>query len=165
MFVVGRVRKPHGLSGEISLDLLPGFFGELAPGSGILWSRGGEVRTLTIASTRPHADRLLLRFEEVNDLDGARALAGGEVGFAQAPPAPGDFYYSHEIAGWRCEDDSGRPIGVATGVEETPGGALLSLETPAGKEVLVPFVRPIVIRIERGEGRIVLDLPEGLLEL
>lgn len=165
MFVFGRIRKPHGISGEISLEPLPGYFGELLPGAGVLWSRGGEARNLTIASTRRHADRLLVRFEGVDDVEGARALAGGDLGLAQAPPAPADFYYSHEIAGWRCEDGSGRPIGVATGVEETPGGALLRLETPEGKEVLVPFVRPIVIRIERGEGRIVLDLPEGLLEL
>jgi 16S rRNA processing protein RimM len=165
LFVVGRIRRPHGVSGETSLEPLRGFFGELSPGSSVLWSRGGEVRNLTIVSTRRHAERLLIRFEGVDDLEAARALTGGDLGLSQAPPAPADFYYSHEIAGWRCEDGSGRPIGVATGVEETPGGALLRLETPEGKEVLVPFVRPIVIRIERGEGRIVLDLPEGLLEL
>lgn len=165
MFLVGRVRRPHGLSGEVSVELVPGFPGELAPGSGVLWLRDGAPRPLTVSAARPHAGRLLLCFKEIEDIESARALSGGDLCVAQKPAAPEDFYYSHEIAGWSCEDPGRRVLGVATGVEVTPAGALLAFQTPAGKEVLVPFVRPIVVSIDRGSRRIVLDLPEGLMEL
>ena len=42
---------------------------------------------------------------------------------------------------------------------------LLSVEVRPGKEALVPFVHPIVLSVDRQAGRIVLDPPEGLLDL
>ena len=165
MFLVGRVRRPHGLSGEISVELVPGFPGELVPGSGVLWMRDAELRPLTVSAVRPHAGRLLLRFEGIEDIESAGTLSGGDLCVTQKPAAPQDFYFSHEIAGWTCEDPAGGALGVATGVAPAPAGALLTFQTPAGKEVLVPFVRPIVVAIDRGSRRIVLDLPEGLMEL
>jgi 16S rRNA processing protein RimM len=165
LFLVGRVRRPHGLSGEVSVELVAGFPGEITPGCGLLWQKGGALRPLTVSAVRPHAGRLLLCFEGIDGIQSATALSGGDLCVAEAPAAPRDFYYSHEIAGWRCEDPGGTALGEATGVEETPAGALLLLRTPAGKEVLVPFVRPIVARIDRDSRRIVLDMPEGLMDL
>ena len=165
MQVIGTVRRPHGLSGEVSVQLVPGFPGELEPGSPVIWAAGGQVRVLTVSNARPHQGRVLLRFEEIGDVEAARSLSGGDLCVTEAPAPPSDFYYSHEIAGWRCEDAGGDPLGVATGVEETPAGALLSFQTQAGKEVLVPFVRPIVVAMDRGSKRIVLALPEGLMDL
>jgi len=126
---------------------------------------GDSHRALRITSARGHGRRLLLRFDEVDTLDGARSLAGGHLAVTEAPPAPNDFFYSHEISGWTCEDGSGRRIGIATGVAETPAGPMLTLDAPGRKDVLVPFVRPIVVRMDRDGKRIVLDLPEGLLDL
>lgn len=165
LFLVGRFGRPHGLSGEISAELEPGFPGELAAGSAVFWRRDEELRPLTIAAVRPHAGRLLLSLEEIGDVESARLLTGGDLCLAEKPAAPPDFYYSHEIAGWSCQDPAGAALGTATGVEETPAGALLSFRTPAGKEVLVPFVRPIIVRIDRDSRKIVLDMPEGLMDL
>jgi 16S rRNA processing protein RimM len=50
-------------------------------------------------------------------------------------------------------------------LEETPAGPQLTLDSPGGKEVLVPFVHPIVVEIDRRDRRIVLDPPEGLMDL
>jgi 16S rRNA processing protein RimM len=81
------------------------------------------------------------------------------------PQVPADFYWTHELKDWRCEDPSGGTLGVVGLLEETPGGPQLTLRTPGGKEVLVPFVRPMVVEIDRERKRLVLDLPEGLLDL
>lgn len=167
LLVVGRVQRPHGLSGEVSIEVATAFPDRFTPGVCLVWRRGGAERELTLAAARPNGRRLLLRFEGVADVDEARALQGGElcVPEAEAFPAPEGFYYSHEIRGFFCEDASGLPLGRAAGLEQTAAGPMLTVETGPGREALVPFVHPIVVRVDREGRRIVLDPPAGLLEL
>ena len=137
------------------------------PGLRVLWQRHGETRPLVLAGARPHGRRWLLRFEGVGNPEDARALAGGElfVPGAEAFPAPEGFYYSHQVEGWRCEDPAGKALGAVAGLDQTPAGPTLTVRTPDGREVLVPFVASIVRAIHPEAGRIVLDPPEGLFEL
>ncbi len=167
MLLVGIVRRPHGLAGEVSVEVLTDFPERFVPGLNLVWRRGSRVRVLRLAGARRHGKRMLLSFEGIGGVDAAAALARGDLCLpaGEAVPAPPDFYYSHEVVGWRCQDLSGKGIGVVTDLQQTPAGPLLSIETPAKKEALVPFVRPIVVSIERASKRIVLDVPEGLLDL
>jgi 16S rRNA processing protein RimM len=100
-------------------------------------------------------------------MDEARALSGGELSVPEeaAVKPPEGFYFGHEVAGWRCEDPSGRLLGTAAGLEQTPAGPLLSVDAPEKKGVLVPFVEGIVVAIDRAGRRIVLDPPHGLFDL
>jgi 16S rRNA processing protein RimM len=137
------------------------------PGGQLLWRRGEQERPLCVRGVRPHGDRLLLRFEGVDDPAGARELSGGElcVPGEEAFPAPEGFYYSHRVEGWHCEDAAGRPLGTVAGLEQTVSGPLLTVSTPSGKGVLVPFVAAIVIEVDEDGHRIVLEPPDGLFEL
>ena len=167
LLAVARVHRPHGLRGEVSAEVLTAFPERLRPGLELIWQRDDETRTVRLAEARPHGSRLLLRLEGVEDADAARALSGGDlcVAAGEAVPAPEGFFYSHEIHGFACMDRDGRRLGTAEGVEETPAGPLLSLTRPDGKEALVPFVAEYVVRVDREARAIILDLPEGLLEL
>ena len=167
LLVVGKVQRTHGLAGEVSIEVLTDFPDRFAPGVRLVWRRGDAERALTVAGVRPHQDRLLLSFSGVPDVDAARELAGGElcVPEGEAFPVPEGFYYSHRIQGFRCEDRQGRLLGVAAGLEQAPGGPLLSVETPAGRTALVPFVDAIVVSVDPDARRIVLDPPDGLMEL
>jgi 16S rRNA processing protein RimM len=167
ILVVGRIRRTHGLDGEVSVDVATDFPERFVPGAVVVWrGAGAPERPLTLKSVRPHTGRLLLAFEGAETVDAARALCGGElcVAEADAHPAPDGFYYSHEVRGFTCEDAQGRRLGTASGLETTPAGPMLTVDTGAG-EALVPWTYPIVVRIERVERRIVLDPPEGLFEL
>ena len=99
--------------------------------------------------------------------DAARDLSGGDllVPEQEAVPAPDDFYYGHRIEGWRCEDTSGRALGRVAGLERAGGVPLLSIDTGGKEPVSVPFTRPIVVSVDAGNERIVLDPPEGLMDL
>lgn len=165
--LVGRVERPHGLAGEVSASVRTDFPERFAPGAVFLWKRGGEERSLMLSAVRPHGKRLLLAFEGVGSVEAARALAGGDLSIdaGEAMAAPEGFFYDHEIRGWTCEDTRGRRLGEAAGLERTPAGPLLSVETGPGKIALVPFVDGIVIEVDRENRRIVLDPPEGLMEL
>jgi 16S rRNA processing protein RimM len=167
LLLVGRVMRPHGLAGEVSAEILSDFPERFAPGTSLIWRREGQERRLTISSARPHGRRLLLAFEGVADAAAARALSGGDLAVprSEAFPAPEGFFYSHEIRGWRCENPEGVALGIADGLESSPAGPLLSVETGDGRIALVPFVAAIVLKVDREGRRIVLDPPEGLLEL
>jgi 16S rRNA processing protein RimM len=167
LLVVGKVQRPHGLSGEVSIEILTAFPDRFSPGAQLVWRRGDLEKGLTVTGVRPHADRLLLTFSGVADVDAARELAGGDlcVPESEAFPVPEGYYYSHQIRGFTCEDRRGRLLGRAAGLEQAPGGPLLSVETPAGRTALVPFVHAIVVSVDSDARRIVLDPPEGLMEL
>jgi 16S rRNA processing protein RimM len=136
-------------------------------GLDLLWRSGDVERELTIVSARPSGSRLLIRFDGVTDPAAASELAGGELSVTEsdAVEAPEDFYYSHRLEGWRCVDREGRPLGRVLKLEESPGGAMLSVAVSTGGTVAVPFTRPIVVSVEPEVQRIVLDPPDGLMEL
>ena len=167
MLLVGIVRKPHGLTGEVSVELATDFPQRFVPGIQLAWSRGTEQRTLDLAAARPHGKRLLLTFEGISSVEEARNLAGGDLSIEQAEafPVPDGFFYGHELEGFACVDGQGTPLGVVRGLGQTPAGPLLTLETVSGREALVPFVEEMVREINRDARRIVLALPEGLLDL
>jgi 16S rRNA processing protein RimM len=167
MFAVGYVHRPHGLKGEVSVEKLGNAADPFRPGAALVWISGDKRLDLKLSGSRVHGERWLLSFEGIGDVDTARGLSGGVLGIAREDlgDVPEDFFWSHEVEGWNCRDRSGRSLGSVRRLEETPAGPQLTLETGEGREILIPFVRPIVVEIDRESRRIVLDPPEGLMEL
>jgi 16S rRNA processing protein RimM len=167
LVAVGVVRRTHGLSGEVLVEPLADFADVFGPGVDCVWKSGERARNVTVSGKRGHSGRMLLSFVGIADVDAARELAGGVLCIPTEclPKPPPDFYRSDEIRGWRCEDSAGLLLGAVASLEETPAGPQLTLQTPAGKEVLIPFVQPLVVSIDASAQRIVLDLPDGLMDL
>lgn len=167
LIAVGVVGRRHGLNGEVSAEPLENLSGLFEPGTRLTWKSGDRVRELMLTACRQHGKRLLLSFEGIEDPEAARGLTGGVlcVPRERLPRIAPDFHWTHEMRGWRCEDPAGETLGVVALLEESPAGPQLTLQTPGGKEALVPFVRPMVMEIDRERKRVVLDLPEGLLDL
>ena len=167
MFAVGYVHRPHGLNGEVSVEKLGDAADPFRPGGALLWISGDRTMDLKLSGSRVHGKRWLLSFEGIGDVEAARELSGGVLAVAgeDLPDVPDDFFWSHQVEGWSCRDRSGRSLGSVRRLEETPAGPQLTLETREGREILVPFVRPIVVEVDRESRRIVLDPPEGLTEL
>lgn len=167
LLVVGAVRRPHGLRGEVVVEVRTEFPERFAEGLQLVWRRGALERSLVVGGVRKGSRGLLIRFAGTEDLDAARALQGGElcVPESEAHPAPPGFFYAHEVRGFACEDAAGRPLGTVMHLEGTPGGPMLTVDAGGGREALVPWTRPIVVRVDRESRRIVLDPPEGLFEL
>lgn len=163
---VGRVERPHGLSGEVAVTSLTDFPARFEPGSDLYAVDGtGRPRALRVAAVRPHRARLLVRFEGLEDLASAESLRGSDLRIppGDGPERPPNFFFEWELAGLEVVGRDGRPLGRVTGLENVAGRHLLALETPAGPRE-VPFVEPIVVSIEPSAGRVVLDPPEGLLD-
>ena len=152
---VGRIGRAHGLRGEVAVTLSTDRTERVAVGSRL----HVNDRVLTVVAARPHQGRWLVRFEEVGDRTAAEALRG-EVLRAEPLEGVDDVLWVHELVGAEVRDTTGAPIGPVLAVEDNPASDLLVVEVD-GREVLVP----IVFVVEQADGVVVIDPPEGLLDL
>ena len=167
MVLVGRIARAHGLKGHVVVNPETDFVGErFAPGA-TFWTRSPEgERQLTVAGSRVHGNRPVVAFAGVDRIEDAERLAGLELRVPETtllPLAPGR-YYEHELAGCEVVDAAGRAIGVVARVEGGAGSSRLVVDGDRG-EVQVPLAMDICRDIDVRARRIVIDPPEGLLEL
>ena len=162
---VGRVLRPHGVRGEVVIEVLSDVPGRLAPGCRLSASWAGKpARTVTVESYRPHKTGALVRFAGAEDRDQAEELRDAllEVDRSEVPEAPEGTYYWYQLLGCRCSAD-GEDLGEVTDLVED-GGGLLLVVSKDGRHVPIPFVQSFLKEVDVESGRIELDLPEGLLE-
>ncbi|AZG44020.1 ribosome maturation factor RimM [Gordonia insulae] len=166
--VIGRVAKSHGVRGEVVVDIRtddPDT--RFAPGTALRGRlpRGGGEKSFMVTAARQHAGRLLLSLDEVSDRSAADALRGTlfliDSSEVDSGPDPDEFY-DHELEGLPVSTVDGTDVGAVSSVLHLPGGEILEVRTPEGREVLVPFVREIVPTVT-ADG-IVIDPPDGLLD-
>ncbi len=150
MLEVGRVAKPHGLRGEVVVELITNRIERLAPGSRL--STGG--RQLEVVSSSPHQGRHIVTFAGVADRGASEALRGAVLS-AAALEDP-DALWAHQLVGAQVSDRTGRVLGKAVALQANPASDLLVLE--AGGLVPLRFV------VEHREGEVVVDPPAGLLD-
>jgi len=169
--VVGRVVKAHGITGELVVDVRTDDpERRFAPANRLrLKPRGlGETREVEVESARPHGARMLVRLSGVLDRDSADTLRGSLfiIDSADLPPTDDpDEFYDHQLEGLTVRTADGAQIGTVAEVLHTGAGELLSVRTPEGAEVLIPFVSAMVTSVSLAEGIVEIDPPDGLLDL
>ena len=169
--LVGVVVRPHGLRGELVVDVRTDSPQErFAPGTVLLRALpdGAVAAPLTVEAARPHSGRLLVRFAEAPDRDVAETLRGSRllVDRAALPPTGDpDEFHVHHLEGLAVELADGTVVGTVREIAHGPGGELLVVARADAPDALVPFVREIVPTVDVEAGRVVLTPPEGLLDL
>lgn len=167
LVVVGRLARPHGLRGELSVEVLSDFPERFVPGLVLhaTDAAGGPRGTLVVSTVRGAGDRLLIGFDGVATRTEAEALRGLDVGVPRGSevPRPEGFVYHFDLQGCRAVHRDGRELGVVTDLVEVGGRSLLEVRTPAGERE-VPFVEPIVVSVDVDARVVVLDPPAGLLD-
>lgn len=163
--VVGVVGRPHGLRGEVVIELRTDeperrFF------VGRVLRVEGESRALTIASTRYHSGRLLVTFVELPDRTAVEAERGVrlvlDVAADEVPDRDGEFY-DRQLVGLRVLDAAGTEVGQVTAVVHLPAQDLLDVLTEHGPR-LVPFVTELVPWVDLAQGHVRLADVPGLLQ-
>jgi 16S rRNA processing protein RimM len=119
--VVGRIGRPHGLRGEVTVQLHTDFPEQrFAPGAQL---RADTGRVLTVGTARPHGGALLVQFAGVVDREGAAELRGLFV-TAEATALPElddpDEFYDHQLEGLAAVDSDGTGLGTVRGVIHGP---------------------------------------------
>ncbi|GAB7023887.1 ribosome maturation factor RimM [Salidesulfovibrio brasiliensis] len=165
---VGKVVKPHGIRGEFSMHLYadsPLLFDEI--GSVFLFFGKGRPKRFAVSKWRKHKGMILMTLEKVEDRDRAEELRGAEVlvRTRDLPEIDDDEVYLYQLEGLRVELSDGTEVGVLSGFIETPQQETWSITMPNGKELLLPAVPEFVLDIDLDAERIVIDPPEGLLDV
>ena len=162
---VGRVLRPHGVRGEVVVEVLSDVPARFQKGSRLTGVRAGSPSLpLTVAAGRVHKTGAVVRFEGYEDRERAGELRGLdlEVPRAEVPKARRGTYYQFELLGCLCRDH-GAELGRVVEVVEDGGGVMLIVEGE-GRRIPVPFVKEFLRKVDVATGRIDLALPEGLLE-
>lgn len=165
LVVVGRIGRPHGIRGAVSIELRTDEPEKrFAVGSTLVSDSGVE---LTVASFTWHSGRLLLTFEGYPDRTAIEQLRGqvlsAERGDDEQPEDPEEFYDS-ALVGCEVFDAQSNLIGVVREVAHLPAQDVLVIAAADEREVLVPFVEAIVPTVDIANRRIVIDPPKGLLD-
>ena len=163
--VVARVGRPHGVRGEVSVEVRTDAPDErFVPGT-VLVTDPADAGPLTIETARHHNGRVLLTFDEVPDRTAAEGLRGVLLlADVESGGDTGDAWHTHELVGLRAETTTGALIGTLVDVQQGAAQDLLVVETTSGERRLVPFVAALVPEVDVAGGRVVLDPPAGLLE-
>ncbi|MFI6069044.1 ribosome maturation factor RimM [Micromonospora sp. NPDC051227] len=193
--VVGRIGKPHGVRGEVTVEVrtdepearfAPGTVLRTEPGATPPPARSAEPGAtpppstdepgvpfrvpaeLTIEESRFHQGRVLIAFEGILDRNTAEALRGTLLVVDSAdvtPPDDPEEFHDHQLVGLAVVTPAGERLGEVARIDHAPSSDLLVLRRPEGRTALIPFVRAIVPEVDLAGGRVIVDPPAGLLDL
>jgi 16S rRNA processing protein RimM len=160
-----RVGTGPARSGAIGASTAPAVNVGAAAGPAVLFQ---VPQTLTLESLRWHQGRVIAVFEGIDDRNVAEQLRGvllcvdsGGV----APPDDPDEFNDHQLVGLAVESVDGEKLGEVVRIDHAPACDLIVMHRDGGADALIPFVRQIVPTVDVAAGRIVVDLPDGLLDL
>jgi 16S rRNA processing protein RimM len=146
--VIGKLRRPHGIHGEMLMDVLTDFPERLAPGGRVFI--GEDHKAFIIRSCRSQMAALLVAFqgfatpEEVGWFRNLLVYVRAD----EIPSLEDGEYYHHELLGMRVVDEGGVPIGTITEILESAAHDIFVVQTPDQREVLIPMTESVVQKID-----------------
>jgi 16S rRNA processing protein RimM len=164
-FELGYIVKTHGLKGQVYVQLDVDDPSEYYKMESVLAEKSGKLIPFFVSGLKPQGDKLLVTFEDIDHIDQASQIVGLKLFLPldQLPAAPDDGYYYHELIGMKVSHAS-QPIGVVKDIYQPSSQYLLAVDFQ-DNEVLIPIEDHIVLSVDKQKGEIVVDLPEGLLEI
>ena len=163
--VVGVIGRPHGVRGEVAVELRTDEPERRFAAGQVLYEDEGR-RLFTVQSARDHAGRLLVRFAELADRAAAEAVRGTLLVATVEPdeqPAESGEFYDRQLIGLRAMTRDGADIGMVGSVLHLPAQDVLEIETAAGTR-LVPFVAALVPQVDLDAGYLTVADVAGLLD-
>jgi 16S rRNA processing protein RimM len=166
--VVGRIAKAHGVTGEVAVEVRTDDPDHRYTPGATLDTDPAERGPLTVERARWHSGRLLIRFAGVADRSAAEHLRGTLLvadSTTSQQHTDEDDYWDHDLVGLEVVTADGQAVGAVTDVLHPPGPAVLVVERADRPAAMIPFVRALVPTVDLAAGRVIVDLPDGLLEL
>ena len=163
--VVGRIGRPHGLRGEVTVQVTTDDPDSRFAAGAVLGTDPATRGPLTVTGMRRSGPVLVLGFEGITDRNAAETLRGTSLTLdAALLPVPDDpeEFYDHQLVGLTVVDLAGTVLGTVTEVMHPPASPVLAVDRPDGSQELVPFVSAIVPTVDLDAGRLVVDPPDGM---
>jgi 16S rRNA processing protein RimM len=164
---VARIARPQGHRGEVIADLLTDFPERFARLGRVYVKRAdGRLLILDLENSRAHKGRVAFKFAGCDSVSGAEELRNARVMVPrdQLVELPEDTYYDFDLIGCEALSVEGQYIGRVEEVRNY-GAAPLLVVRDGARELLIPLVLSICVEISTERKRIVVNPPEGLLDL
>ncbi len=160
---VGFLRRPHGVRGEIIMDLHTDFPERMKKGRRMFV---GESHTpVTLTSVRPYKTGMLVKFENIDTPEEAGLFRNQWLYvLAKDVPLPPGQHYKHELLGLLVFDDAGKPLGKLVEILETGANDVYVVAGHTGKEILLPAIPPVILDLDVEQRRLTVHLLEGLVD-
>lgn len=144
---VGKLRRAHGIKGEIIMEILTDFPERLAERMVYL---GEEHTPMQITGLRTHVPNLLIKFAGVDTPESARLLSNQlvYVPVEEIEALPEHTFYHHQLIGLTVKDKSGAILGVLAEVLETGANDVYVVTAPDGSEILLPVIEGVITRVD-----------------
>jgi len=166
-FYLGKIAKKFSYKGEVLAWLDtddPGFFENM---ESVFVELNNHLVPFFILESRIHKNEFLrIRFEDMTSEEEADRIMGCAIylPITMLPQLEGNKFYFHEIIGFDAEDERLGNIGKIVGVNDTSAQALFEIKK-GDIEILVPMIDQFIIKVDRENKTIVLNTPEGLVDL
>ncbi|MFB6355589.1 MAG: ribosome maturation factor RimM [bacterium] len=160
---VGTIVKPHGVHGEVIVEFTTDFpEHRFAPGQIVRYSEDGQSEVFTIESARPHQDRLIVEFEEIDSIDQAEAFRDYELYVRpdEVFHEEGSFY-DFDLIGMTVYDQGNHEQGVIEEIYSAGGHQVLVIHTPDDQYMDFPAQDELVREAELDGNYIKLEFPEN----
>jgi 16S rRNA processing protein RimM len=161
---VGKIRRPHGVHGDVVLELLTDFPERLRPNAKIYL--GEKHIPMVLASTRPHGKGLILGINGIKTPEDAGKYRNWLVYVsAKGLPALGKGeYYFHELLGMNVIDETGNRLGELTSILETGANDVYVVTGDSGIEILLPAIAEVILLVDVKKHSMHVHLLPGLLD-
>jgi 16S rRNA processing protein RimM len=159
---VGFIRRPHGLQGEMVMDLHTDFPERMKSGRKLLV--GEQHQPQTLSSARPHQMGLLVKFKGIDSLEQAGQFRNQWVYIraSEAPKLPEGKLYQHELLGFQVVDENDQPLGKLVEILETGANNVYIVRDESGHEILLPAIPPVILETDPSRRLMRAHVLEGL---
>ena len=159
---VGKLRRPHGINGEILMEVLSDFPERIVHGRHVFIGEGHTE--FVIDNARPHARGLIVSIQSIHDRTQAESFRNEMVYIPSSDviTLSEDTYYHHQLIGLEVRTEKNDSIGTIAEILETGANDVYLIKTLDGKEILIPAIKSVVLNIDLEMGKIIVDLPEWL---
>jgi 16S rRNA processing protein RimM len=163
---LGQLVTTHGLDGWLKLNAFNSDSAALLRARGIFLDKNGVSSAHELESCKPFKKQFLIKLRGVDRIDDAATWVGATLSVSEETLdtlQPGEYYH-YQVIGFEVFDLAGERIGVITRTLSTPGGELYVV-AGTDKEHLIPAVKQIIEKVDFTAARIIINPPEGLLDL
>mgnify|MGYP001282409013 FL=1 len=164
---LGEIAATHGLDGWLKLNAFNADTAVLVAGLLVYLDLSDAHATLELAAdAKPFKKQFLIKLCGIDHINEAQRWVGATLSVAEnalEPLDPGQYYH-YQVIGFEVFHKDGTRIGTIASLLSTAGGDILVVKE-AEKEYLIPAVKEIVDKVDFDSRRVIVDPPEGLLDL